>query len=151
MQHTRTRISSSNTGATLDKIRQKLATEGSTYVPPEIKALIKPINRKVHEVSIPVWHSDMDVQQHSGHASYIKYCHDAGCVAVSRDLLKRFDSDLSFYRVKRIVCAYYGESASGDNIKVFLWEDEDPLFNKRLNFILENKGKEIFHCTFVYY
>ena len=94
-------------------------------------------------------HSDIDGNQHCNMMVYIRFCHDAGALAVHKGRLKGFVNNLYDYRVKRIYIRYVRETLVNDELCVKGWEDMDNC--GQLNFIIYRGEHIVTECSMAFY
>ena len=74
--------------------------------------------------SIFVRHSDTDWLYHSNQASYFTYCMDVATEGAKRGHFRLLKGDLLSYPIESMECLYKGQSATGDELLTYVWNDE---------------------------
>lgn len=92
----------------------------------------------VFESCFTVNFSDIDGNQHTNMAVYLRYCMDCAVMASRAGKLKRFTANLDTYRVRNIYSKYIRESRVGDKVLVKGWEDEQH--SDQLCFVVYRDG-----------
>ncbi|XP_063421065.1 uncharacterized protein LOC134706238 [Mytilus trossulus] len=94
-----------------------------------------------------VRYSDLDYNAHTNQSVYVKMCLDCATAASCKGLLVSFNRDISLYPLVYFDVRYLGETFTGDELKVCLWqEDSDPSILKFI--ICRNERKKVNYTTF---
>ena len=69
-------------------------------------------------------HSDTDYNYHTNHASYFQFCIYAATEGAKLGHFQLLKGDLLSYPIESMECLYKGQSAPGDEILTYVWNDE---------------------------
>ena len=69
--------------------------------------------------------SDCDSNFHVNHGNYLKWCTDAGAMAVAKGRYKYFTEDISLYALESVFVQYTGEVLRNEKVDVYTWEDKE--------------------------
>lgn len=93
-----------------------------------------------------VRYSDLDYNAHTNQSVYVKMCLDCATAASCKGLLVSFNRDISLYPLVYFNVRYLGETFTGDELKVCLWQDDsDPSI---LKFIICRNERKVNYTTF---
>lgn len=93
-----------------------------------------------------VRYSDLDYNAHTNQSVYVKMCLDCATAASCKGLLVSFNRDISLYPLVYFNVRYLGETFTGDELKVGIWqEDSDPSI---LKFIISKKERQVNYTIF---
>ncbi|KAK7093054.1 uncharacterized protein [Littorina saxatilis] len=125
-------------------LREKISVELPKTVPRV------PLSASSYDVMVA--ESDVDHNNHTNNASYIRYCSDAVHSAVKKGRLPRLEPDASNFPLLDLQAVYLGQSWMGDKLRVLLWQQEDQ--QDAICFVIKRKRKEqetvIFYSCMVF-
>ncbi|CAH1774402.1 unnamed protein product [Owenia fusiformis] len=117
--------------------------------PQKIEPVERPKDIHVFNLEIIVQSSDLDMNMHSNHSAYTRFCCDAAAAAIANKAFKNFEMDICRYEIKSMSNLFKGESRANDVLTVFTWEDNSE--RKTIHFEIIKNDNPIFHSTMVYY
>ncbi|ELT98110.1 hypothetical protein CAPTEDRAFT_207772 [Capitella teleta] len=103
----------------------------------------------VFQYSFRVRPSDTDFNKHTNNASYLQWCLDTASIAFLEGRLSSFTRDPLYFDVYQMSMWYVGESFMGSLLSCSVWPDQKNLL--MLHFVIESKGKILFHCCIEFY
>ncbi|KAK7092307.1 uncharacterized protein [Littorina saxatilis] len=123
-------------------INQKRSVDLPKAVP-EVSAL-------AYSYKVRVGASDTDINGHTNHGSYVRYCCDAAQAALKAGVLvlTPFHRDINRYPLKEHKIMYVGESAMGDNLQVLLWQPQGH--EDTVHMVIRRKGNSDQHPVIVH-
>ena len=76
-----------------------------------------------HTASYRITWSDVDFQDHTNQAQYVRIAMDAATEACHAGRLRTFEDDLGRYCIKEMKTRYAAECKQGDNVTIYTWVD----------------------------
>lgn len=98
--------------------------------------------------NVRVAYSEIDRNQHTNQAQYVKFCLDGANTAVMNGHFPGFTKHLGYYTPRQMSCTFIGESNAMDELIIYIWQDE--VLQHKLYCQVHNKGKIIFLLTVVF-
>ena len=99
--------------------------------------------------TVRVAHSDTDYFRHLNNSHYLRFCMDAAAEAVKSGAFNNFTGDLFEYRLKDADLLYQAECHGGDELDIFVWEDDTK--PNRLVFQIRKKACDVLFSNVTFY
>lgn len=93
--------------------------------------------------------SDLDTNQHTNMAVYLRMCMDTAVIGTAFKKFANFPDDLRSYRLRSMSIKYLGESYQCETLTVKCWQDE--ALGDKLSFIVLKHNVPITECSFRFY
>ena len=101
------------------------------------------------QYDIKALQSDCDFNLHVNQASFLKWCTDAGAMAVLNRKYKSFTEDIGMFAIETLSVQYKGEVLRDETVTVFTWEDDSE--PRTLHFALKNYDSLVMIAKMKYY
>ena len=93
--------------------------------------------------------NDCDSNNHVNQGNYIKWCTDAGAIAVTKGQFKYFTEDISLYALENVFIQYMGEVLRDDKVEIYTLEDfKEP---RTLHFYMFKSGDRVVNAKLQYF
>lgn len=90
-----------------------------------IKRTVPEILSSAYCNDITVAESDVDHNQHTNQASYIRFCFDAANAAIRDGKLQKLEPCINYFPLLELRPVYLSQSWWSDKLQVFVWQDDD--------------------------
>ncbi|XP_070535533.1 uncharacterized protein [Ptychodera flava] len=111
-------------------------------------ARLPPSDCKLYCHKTVVSSGDIDMNNHVGNPTYIKYCMDCATFGARDKAYTLIKGDLADYPITCITYFFFNESLLHDELMVTSWEDRAKPF--KLYFSIRTEEKDIMQCTFTF-
>ena len=107
------------------------------------------IPRDAFRFDVRALQSDCDSNNHVNQGNYIKWCTDAGSMAVARGKFKYFTEDISLYALENVFIQFTGEVLRNEKVEIYTWEDIKEL--RTLHFYMLKNGDCVVNAKLQYF